>query len=201
MGPGYFPLVARRVPGPARRASSSSKGFLAGEDERDRRRSRGEALVLIVGAIICSGSPCAAWAWSPSLFVTALVSRFASRATSVAAACDRRRAHGRLRRSIFVVALSCGCRSSAPGSGSRDAMDLSATSPRLRDGADPGEPALLLRRRAPRHAGRGPARHRADRDDRDAAADHVQLRAGVGADHAGRASTTARSTAAPRRRS
>ena len=50
---------------------------------------------------------------------------------------------------------------------------------------DPERP-LLLRGRAARDGGRRAARHRADGDGGDAAADHVQLRAGDGADHAGR---------------
>ena len=54
----------------------------------------------------------------------------------------------------------------------------------LADGAHAGEPPLLPDRRRPGHGRRRAARHRADRHDRDAAADHVQLRAGAGADHA-----------------
>ena len=48
------------------------------------------------------------------------------------------------------------------------------------------EPALLLHRRAGRHADRRAAGHRAARHHRDAAADHLQRLAGRRADHAGR---------------
>ena len=57
---------------------------------------------------------------------------------------------------------------------------------RLRRGGVAEESRLRAARLSPRHADRRLARHRADPDHRDAAADHVRARAAVLADHAGR---------------
>ena len=57
---------------------------------------------------------------------------------------------------------------------------------RPRRRADLAEHRLLLHRLLPRHAGRRASRHRSGGDGGDAAAVHVQPRAGAGADHAGR---------------
>ena len=57
---------------------------------------------------------------------------------------------------------------------------------RLRHGAQPVQPALLLHRRAARHGGRRAARPRPGRHHRHAAADHLRPAAGLVPDHAGR---------------
>ena len=56
--------------------------------------------------------------------------------------------------------------------------------PWLPDGDEPVESPLLSRRGLPRHRRRRAARHRTDRYDRDAVADHVRPAAGLGTHHA-----------------
>ena len=93
-------------------------------------------------------------------------------------------------------ACRCRCRS---GSSERPASQNLVV--RLRRRRDAAEPAVLPDRRAARHAGRRAAGPRAGRHHRHAAAGHLHAAAGCRAHHAGRASTTGPSTAAPPRRS
>ena len=201
MGPGYFPLAPRR------RASSSSASPSWSRASPPRRRTRPIGVVPVAGRplpprrarLLRRHGPRPRAGRSRSS-ATAFLSALASRAERAArGARDRRGADRRLRRRSFTTASGWPCRCSAPGSRLRWTSRQSRA--RLRDGALAGQPALLLRRRAARHPRRRASRHRADRDDRDAAADHLLLRRRSPRSSCSPASTTARSTAARRRRS
>ena len=86
---------------------------------------------------------------------------------------------------LFVYACNCRTPSSAHGSAAENGADRQSGA-RPCDRAVAAEPVLLLRRRAGRHLHRRAARHRPDRDDRDAAAAHLLPDAGLLADHARR---------------
>ena len=184
MGPGYFPTALGSILA-VFGAVSIGRSFI-----RDRVTIGALAwrpLVMVLGSVVLFGLLLNGAGVIVALTVLIVVSAMASQysridVTSVAAV---RRPHRLLRAGL------------RQGPWRADAADrhlvrrLGATDGRARqscarlpDGDEPVESALLPDRGVPRHRGRRAARHRPDRDDRHAAADHLRPAAGLGADHA-----------------